>query len=516
MSNDIAAIRSLIVYAICLPLAIILGFLITDPLDQTTDFVFGLVLFLLILPMVLRWYHGWLIAIWNMAITFIFLPGMLPGWMPVACIAFSVALGHYALNRERKFLKARSVTQSLVFLGLVVAVTAKFRGGIGFHAFGDESIGGKRYLWIWVAIIGYFALISQRVPPEKRQFYTALFLLSAGTLAIGDVAGLLGPAFHFLYVFFPSGDSSVTAIQNPLAQEQLERFGGLAVAGVAIIYCLVARFGIEGVLELRKLWRLGLFIAALILVTMGGFRSMIIAVALTLMLVFYFEGLLRSRLMPMTVLGLVLVGGLTVSFSDSLPLPVQRCLAFLPLKINSVAEMSAESSTEWRLEIWRSLIPQIPQYLLLGKGLTFDANDMAMYATLGNQQVEGVVGAGFTLASDYHNGPLSVVIPFGIWGCIGFIWFLIASIKVLWANYKYGDPAIKRINTFMLSYFISRSVVFLIVFGGFYGDLVGFIGIIGFSISINGGVAKPAPVTRPQTVFNRLRPLSVERPLITS
>src|ERR1044071_6760949 len=110
MTNNTALARSMLIYAICLPLAIFLGYLITDPLDRTNDITLTVVLFLLVLPLLLRWYHAWLIVIWNMTVTFMYLPGVLPGWMPVACIAFAIALGHYILNRERKFLPSRSVS----------------------------------------------------------------------------------------------------------------------------------------------------------------------------------------------------------------------------------------------------------------------------------------------------------------------------------------------------------------------------------------------------------------------
>lgn len=515
MLNDASAARSLIIYAICLPLAIFLGFLLTDPLDKSNDITFALLFFLLLLPLLFRWYHAWLITIWNMAITFILIPGYLPGWMPMACIAFAIAVGHYVLNRQRKFLEAPSVTWSLVVLGLVVAITAKFRGGIGFHALGDETVGGKRYFLIWVAILGYFALISQPIPLEKRKRYTALFLLGAVTAVFFDVAPLV-PAFHFLYIFFPSGNSSsANTIQSPGAMQSLERFGSLATACVGMVYALVARYGIEGILNMRRIWRPIAFFSFLLLTGFGGFRSIIIAIGMTLALVFYFEGLMRSRLMPIALLGVLLVGGLTVTFSESLPLPVQRCLAFLPVKISPTARLSAETSTEWRLEIWQYLLPQVPQYLLLGKGLTFDANDMASYQSLGNQQVGGDVGGGFTLAGDYHSGPLSLVIPFGIWGTFAFLWFLYASIKVLWKNHKYGDPDIRHANTLLLSYFISKTIVFFVIFGGFYSELESFIGIIGFSIALNGGVAKPAPVVEENTV-KQFQPLRLRRPVLSS
>jgi hypothetical protein len=59
-----------------------------------------------------------------------------------------------------------------------------------------------------------------------------------------------------------------------------------------------------------------------------------------------------------------------------------------------------------------------------------------------------------------------------------------------------------------LSLFIGKIILFMAIIGGFYGDMVVFIGIVGLNIALNGGVAKPAPVTHPQMVFRRFRTLS--------
>lgn len=515
MTNNPAIARSLLVYLICLPVAIFLGYLLSDPLDKHNMAMFGVGILLLLLPLLLRWYHAWLIAIWNMTVTFIYFPGLLPGWMPMACLAFVIAIGHYIMNRERKFLRSDSVTWSLIFLAIVVLITAKARGGLGFHALGDESVGGKRYLYIWVAVLGYLALISQPIVPQRRRLLTGLFLLGAATSVLNALSTMIGPLGNILFVFFPG----MTVTQaGPFADDNMEQYGGIATGCVALVLALVALYGIEGVLRPRKFWRPILFFAALASTAFGGYRGIIVIVGLTLVLVFYFEGLLRSRLMPIALIGTLVTGCLIVSFSDRLPLSVQRCLALFPVKISPVARMSAEASSDWRIEMWKSLLPEIPRYLFLGKGLTFDNNDMASYLTLGNEQVGGDVGGGMNLAADYHNGPLSIIIPFGIWGVLGFLWFVGASIRVLWKNYRYGEDDLHKINTLLLGYFVAKTIMFMFVFGGMYSDLVGFAGIVGFSISLNRGVAaKTAPVIeRSPVVFNRFRRLPAARPAVTT
>jgi len=106
------------------------------------------------------------------------------------------------------------------------------------------------------------------------------------------------------------------------------------------------------------------------------------------------------------------------------------------------------------------------------------------------------------LAGDYHNGPLSVIIPFGIWGAATFLWFLIAALRVLYRNYRYGNPQFKTLNTFLLATFVIRAFMFFVIVGGFYGDMMYFVGIVALNISINGGVARPVrqPLVEVQTV----------------
>jgi hypothetical protein len=103
-----------------------------------------------------------------------------------------------------------------------------------------------------------------------------------------------------------------------------------------------------------------------------------------------------------------------------------------------------------------------------------------------------------------------VVIPFGIWGVIALLWFWIAGWRALWKNYRYGDPALRTVNIFLLAYFIARVFQFLIVFGGLYGDIYYFTSIIGLSVSLNGGIRRPAPA--PARVVDKHSDLPLARP----
>jgi hypothetical protein len=106
------------------------------------------------------------------------------------------------------------------------------------------------------------------------------------------------------------------------------------------------------------------------------------------------------------------------------------------------------------------------------------------------------------MVGNYHNGPLSVILPFGIFGAIAFVWLLVAGIRVVYRNYQFGDPAYHQINKFLFVYFVVRVILFFAVFGALEADLPMFLGLLGLSISLNGGVAKPMVVPWPTVEFS--------------
>jgi hypothetical protein len=99
-------------------------------------------------------------------------------------------------------------------------------------------------------------------------------------------------------------------------------------------------------------------------------------------------------------------------------------------------------------------------------------------------------GESAQLAGDYHNGPLSVIIPFGAFGLAAVIWFWVASWRLLLHNCRHGPPELKVINTFLLAMFVTRIVQFIVIFGALATDLAYFVGIVGMSVALNGGLAR--------------------------
>lgn len=503
MSNVSSLLRSLFVYSICLPLAVILGYLMANPYDLATFSVVGSVLFLLLVPLLLKWHHTWLIATWNTSAVLFFLPGRPQIWLVLAWLSLLIGVGQYILNRNLKFLAVPSLIKPLLFLTVVVLVTARCTGGAGLQAMGSETYGGRKYITLLTGIIGFFAFCTQRIPPERAVFFVALFFLGALTQGIGDAASLLNPAFYFIFLIFPVNFQGM--VNDVASSGFMARLGGLSLTASAVFYYMLSRFGIGEILSLRRLLRMMTFLFFVGLSMLGGFRSMLILFILTFAILFYFEGLIKSRLFPVILLCIVFGGALVAPFVDRLPFSIQRSLSFLPVEVSPIAKASAQDSTEWRLSMWRHLLPQIPQYFFLGKGYAINKSDFAMVRTADMQGGDVTGESGAEMAGDYHNGPLSVIIPFGIFGALAFLWFLIAGIRVLYQNYQFGDPLNVRINRFIFSYFLAKIIFFFVVIGGLASDMAGFCGLLGLSLSLNGGVAKRVLVPQAKLALNRFR-----------
>jgi hypothetical protein len=493
VTNAPNALRSLFAYVLLVPTALVLGYLLATSnigpnVDLSSLAPVVLVFALLSAPLLLKWHRALLLLSINMTVGLFFLPGSPPLWFATAALSLGLALFQRALDRDSHFVRAPSVIAPLLALGAVVFATGFLTGGFGTREFGGSQYGGKRYAYIFAALAAFFAIIARPTSPKNVNLFLGLYFLGGLVNVMSNVIPLMPSEFYWLALIFPvsTNDMGFAAIEGPGA-EGIARFFGLTTAGSCAFYFLLGRYRVTELLSLATPGRFILFFGVLVASMFGGYRSALILLVVLFALVFWLEGLLRTKyalaLFGACVLGFVAL----IPLANKLPLSVQRTLSFLPININPIAKYEAEGSSLWRLEMWEVLIPEVPKYFFKPKGMGIDGADMELTGELVRRGLAHSQDVAL-LAGDWHNGPLSVLIPFGIWGFVAWIWFLIASTKALWLNYKFGDASLRKANTLLLAYFVARAIVFFVIFGGFFTDLFMFTTTVALSLSLNNGV----------------------------
>ena len=480
MASTFAVTRNHLIFGLCLPIALLLGYLLADAQDPMTIFAIGVAFVVLTIPLTLKWYHPLLLFCWNMGANPA-LPGRPALWAVMAFIAFLVAVLNRSINEDSRLAPVPKLTLPLLAILGVVLGTAVMTGGIGLGVFRSGTVGGKNYFYLVAAIIGYFALASRTIPIGRAKLYVALFFLPALLALVGTVAARIGPAAGFVSVLYPM---EFEMAANNLVGPVDERVFSAGTAASMVLFWLLARVGVRGIFDYTKFWRALIFVFLFYAAAFGGFRSIAIYMMLAFAILFCLEGLWRTRLMAVTAVILFLGGALLAGFVDKLPYSVQRSLSFLPLEVDPEVKMSADTSTEWRVEMWREAVKQVPDYLFKGKGYTTTADEMYMvnFSMLAGHSRNWEWAL---LSGDYHNGPLSLIIPFGIYGLLAFLWLIVVGVRFLYRAYRDGPPELRTINALLFACFLARSIFFLTVYGAIAHDLFIFTGILGLSVALN-------------------------------
>jgi len=482
MASAFAVTRNHLIFGLCLPLALLLGYLLADAQDPMSLLIVGSAFFILSIPLMMRWYHPVLILCWNMGAQPA-LPGSPYLWAVVAMLALVFAVVNRAMAEENRLAPVPELARPLLALLLVVGATMVLSGGFGFGALRSGALGGKNYFYMAAAVAGFFVLGSRAIPPARASWYVALFFLPGVLAILPRLAGWIGSGADFVYLLFPP-DFELNAVSSLESLGQ-ERLHGVATASTLVFFWVLARVGLAGVFDYSRPWWGALFALLLLGGAAGGYRSTAITMLIVFTIMFCLEKLWRTRVILIMGVLIVIGGGLLVGFADKLPFSLQRTISFLPLKLDAEVQTSAEVSSEWRLEIWREVWQkEVPKYFFRGKGYHINPDDLYM--------------AGFALnaghwrnwewafiAGDYHNGPLSLLVPFGIFGLIAFLWLLIAGTRFLYRQYRDGPPERRRINALLFAVFLGRGLFFLFVYGAIATDLYVFTGILGLSVALN-------------------------------
>ena len=343
---------------------------------------------------------------------------------------------------------------------------------------------GKSISICWRGILGYFALAARRTPPERINLYLGLFFLGGVTDVMGDVIPLLPhPLYYLYYVFQPNVDRfSSYVLRDPTPKQTRLRRHPADVPGRFLVHA--GPVWHPGDVSLPQAVALDDFRLFLCLGTVGGFRGYIISCGLLFAIQFFLEGLYKTRLMAIFTIAGVLGALALVPLAEHLPYTFQRAMSFLPYKVSNAARMDAQASWDWRVNMWKGLLPQIPQYLLLGKGYNISPLDYDFV-----MGPEAAVHSAFAKTTHWpwrrifiagRFPPSSRLASGAAWPCFGF--WQPASGRFT-ATIVTAIRPCKGLIRFFLAAFVGETIFFLFGFGDLASDMMKFTGLLGLSVS---------------------------------
>lgn len=447
-------------------------------------------LFLAFLTMVMRQYIWLLIPItW---------PWL--GTVPVLPASFSVRdLGVMAVFVAFLALKALKVVRrkpryelvDIVLIALLVyMVTVFVRNPVGFLITGSERVGGRPYFYIAIACAAYFILSRVSMPfLNGSRIIIGCIVVSNFAMGVLNLIADLSPSAARAILGFYTGISvaeemgATQASGPPPPGETVERLSYTGYFGNSTLLALVSFFRPLTLITPIYFFRCLLLLVAVLCILLSGFRSSILAAVAYFGIATYLRGgwadVVRISVVGCIALAL-LVAGQGRLFD--LPLSAQRALTFLPGKWSAVAKDSAESSTEWRLEMWRVLL-QGTKYVhnrWLGDGFGVSKRDMQAIAFLQGRGSNAAHIETTLILGTVHSGPLSTIRYAGYVGLAFYLTLLALVARYAWRQVR------KAQNTpfFPLALFVGLPVIFepfnfVFIFGGFDVGLSGTIFSLG-------------------------------------
>ncbi len=342
---------------------------------------------------------------------------------------------------------------TLVFC-LVVLVTAVARGW-GLRVLGSTMWGGMSYVVLLGGIMVF--LCSPQVVVSERALWRAIlvmFILGVFSVVWG-IAGRILPGLGFTTGGMEAEVADIAQAERIQATQMPAIWSGMLAL---LLYD--RKFKLSPLIIL-----LGLI--SFVLMGLSGHRTVPVLLGLVVMIYL----VVRRQYVPtpqymQLVVALFLVIALTYAFVDQLPLTFQRALAWLPgIRVAYEAAMSAEGTTTWRIDLWRLLLPMIPDYFFLGRGLAFNiwqAYDVSLLASdIQRLQL-------FVETHNYHSGPLFLLVDFGIFGLLSAIVFMVGGIVRYGRALRAIPPSGYWFTAYgvMYVYFTASVIFFFAVIGG--------------------------------------------------
>src|SRR5438105_2313674 len=103
-NRSITIPKAHLIMALCLPLVVLLGYMLAEPMDGGTFAVVAFVLVVLSVPLLMKWHHPLLVFCWNCLVAPAFLPGQPQAWMLMAPVALMFAVLNRAVDPDHRLI----------------------------------------------------------------------------------------------------------------------------------------------------------------------------------------------------------------------------------------------------------------------------------------------------------------------------------------------------------------------------------------------------------------------------
>lgn len=401
-------------------------------------------------------------------------PG-LPGQMELYHVAAVGIAARFVLLFAFRQVKLDLTSAKVALIGFcLVLVMISSERGLGFQFLGSSLWGGMNYAKLWLMAALVITLPQVNMP---RTWWPKAFIIM-GFLAIlpvaGDYLAATGRRYFLLQQFLSTGVSvEATAMEMRRSGNSLVRFytAGLAAAPMLLaLLCVTPTkkfFSIKGIVPIL------LFTAIICLSLLSGFRL----ITATLFGIVGLTCLLQKTLTFPRALVLCTAGAISLaiiySISSHLPDSIQRSISWLPgIEIVESTKSDADSTVQWRLDLWTEAVRSIPDYFWIGQGFAYDGNAVMNMMS----QSAGVDALQWALASgSYHNGWLSLLIVTGFPGLVFGLTLMSLLIGRILTLYKsnWHDPALKLCFQPLAAYCLISIATFFTVYGDVHASFPG-------------------------------------------
>lgn len=311
---------------------------------------------------------------------FNFIPGSPAPWWGAVAIVGSVFMLRFLMRRHD--FQFRFTWLDFAILLQVIAIAQAFiRNPTGLSILGGDVVGGKPYIIFVFAFAAYFFISLVRTDLKTIKWVVICSVLMAfidgGIMLMSVLVPTAAAAIFPIY----SGVSFASAVTGAEAADTGDaRLTGAKDIGQSLGLAAFTLFRpITCINPLRPI-RFLLMIGALGFVFVSGFRSVIFLLAIIAIV----SSLVRGKTLDVIISGvLVCLMLILLILTDSvqkLPYGAQRILSVLPVGVRHDARENADSSSNWRFEMWE-LALTTDRYISnkwLGDGFAFRADELAV------------------------------------------------------------------------------------------------------------------------------------------